>query len=136
MGSPNNPSTSHNSHPSFFFRHTLDDYAALLAEFGATQPLWPTEFGWATFDGLNAQPPVGVEYMNEVSEWQQAVYTMRSFEMGQERTDIAPMMLWNLNFASYLGTDFAEAGYGLLRADESPRPVYLSLEDARSAIDN
>jgi len=68
--------------------------------------------------------------MNEVSEWQQAVYTMRAFEMGQERGDVAPMMLWNLNFASYLGTQFAEAGYGLLRSDESPRPVYLSMEDA------
>ncbi len=125
------PAVSHNDHPSFFFRQTLDEYAALLNEFGTPRPLWPTEFGWATFDGLNAEPPAGVEYMNQVDEWQQAVYTMRAFEMGQERPFVAPMILWNLNFGAYLGTEYAEAGYGLLRGNGSERPVYLTIEDSK-----
>ncbi len=60
---------SHNNHPSFFFKDTLDDYAALLAEYGVAKPLWATEFGWGSFDGIvdkqgtPAPPPAGAEFM-------------------------------------------------------------------------
>ena len=47
---PNVP--SHNNHPSFFFADTMNDYAALLGEYGVAKPLWVTEFGWGTFQGI------------------------------------------------------------------------------------
>jgi hypothetical protein len=40
---------------------------------------------------------------------------------------VGPMMLWNLNFAPWIGADFSESGYSLLRPDGSPRPVYWAL---------
>jgi hypothetical protein len=121
---------SHNNHPSFFFRDTLMDYADILHDFGVTdKQLWVTEFGWGSFDGFAISPPPGVEFMADVSEWQQAVYTLRAYELGQEWPWVGPMMLWNLNFAPWLGPQFSESGYSLLRPDGTPRPVYLALQN-------
>ncbi|HID54215.1 MAG TPA: hypothetical protein EYP41_19525 [Anaerolineae bacterium] len=131
-----NPDTavpSHNNHPSFFFRDTMADYHVLI---GGELPIWATEFGWGSFDGLTneagtPQPPLpGTEYMNDVSEWQQAEYTLRAFEMGQEWEWAGPMFLWNLNFGPLLGTDFSETGYSLLRPDGAARPLYHTLKNA------
>ncbi len=127
---------SHNNHPSFFFKDTLDDYAALLAEYGVAKPLWATEFGWGSFDamldeqGTPAPPPAGAEFMAYVNEWQQAEYILGAYEMVQARDDVGPLILWNLNFAPILGTQFSESGYSLLRPDGSQRPAYLALQHA------
>jgi len=128
-------SSSHNNHPSFFFADTLEDYRAMLVTAGAADlKLWPTEFGWGTFEGLRtgdgqpASPPPGSEFMADNSEWEQAVYTLRAFEMGNEWEWVGPMFLWNLNFTSALGPEFQEVGYSLLRFDGSRRPVYRALE--------
>ena len=129
-------SSSHNNHPSFFFADTLEDYRAMLVSAGAEGlPLWPTEFGWGTFenivfeDGSPASPPAGSEFMADNSEWEQAVYTLRAFEMAHEWQWVGPMFLWNLNFTQALGPEFQEVGYSLLRHDESRRPVYRALEN-------
>ncbi len=127
---------SHNNHPSFFFADTLADYAALLEEYGVDRPLWVTEFGWGSFEGIEddegdpASPPAGAEFMNNVSEWQQAEYITRAFELGQQSEIIGPMLLWNLNFGPLLGNEFSESGYSLLRPDDSERPSYLALQAA------
>jgi len=128
-------SSSHNNHPSFFFADTLEDYRAMLVSAGAADlELWPTEFGWGSFEGLTttegqpASPPPGSEFMADNSEWEQAVYTLRAFEMAHEWEWVGPMFLWNLNFTEALGPEFQEVGYSLLRFDESRRPVYRALE--------
>ncbi len=128
-------STSHNNHPSFFFADTLEDYRAMLVAAGATDlELWPTEFGWGSFDGLvtdegqPAAPPAGSEFMADNSEWEQAVYTLRAFEMAHEWEWVGPMFLWNLNFTEALGPEFQEVGYSMMRFDDSRRPVYRALE--------
>ena len=127
---------SHNNHPSFFFKDTLDDYADLLAEYGVDKPLWATEFGWGSFDGIlndqgtPAPPPAGAEFMAYVDEWQQAEYILGAYEIAHEREEIGPLILWNLNFAPILGTQFSESGYSILRPDESRRPAYLALQHA------
>ena len=126
-----NPDTavpSHNNHPSFFFQDTLRDYTALLAEFGVTEKqLWVTEFGWGSFASFGQGPPVGAEFMNNVTEWQQAQYTQRAFALAHEWPQVGPMILWNLNFAPWLGDAFSESGYSLLRPDGSARPVFFAL---------
>lgn len=128
---------SHNNHPSFFFKDTLDDYSALLAEYNVNKQLWATEFGWGSFDGIidelgtPAPPPAGAEFMAYLDEWQQAEYILNAYEIAQEREDVGPLILWNLNFAPILGTQFSESGYSLLRPDESTRLSYLALKYAK-----
>src|SRR5690606_14024905 len=128
-------SSSHNNHPSFFFADTLEDYREMLVTAGASDiELWPTEFGWGTFEGImtpegaTAAPPLGSEFMADNSEWEQAVYTLRAFEMAHGWEWVGPMFLWNLNFTEALGPEFQEVGYSLLRFDESRRPVYRALD--------
>ena len=119
---------SHNDHPSFFFMDTLTDYRSILDLRGyQNKPLWVTEFGWGTFDGLDASPPEEVAFMAFVDETQQAAYTLRSYEMASQWPGIGPLFLWNLNFAPRLGSPYAESGYSLLRTDGSTRPAYLAM---------
>lgn len=125
--SPSPVTHSHNSHPSFFFADTLHDYRQLLAENRTNLPLWVTEFGWGSFENVAAVPPVEAEFMADVTEWQQAIYTLRAFERGQSDGMVGPMILWNLNFGPLLGADFPESGYSLLRPDGTKRPLYFSL---------
>ena len=126
---PDPAAPSHNDHPSFFYRDTLWDYFTILREAGRSEmQVWVTEFGWGSFEGLDATPPADAEYMSAVSEWQQATYTLRAFELAHTWRWVGPLFLWNLNFAPLLGTDFGESGYSLLRPDGSPRPVYLALQ--------
>jgi hypothetical protein len=126
---------SHNNHPSFFFNDTMQDYRALLVEFGAEdRPLWATEFGWGSFENLTtdsgapAAPPAGAEFMDNVSEWDQAVYILDAFALAHDWPWAGPMFLWNLNFAPGIGSAFSESGYSILRTDAERRPAYLALE--------
>jgi hypothetical protein len=120
--------TSHNNHPSFFYLDTLQDYHDILETAGHSDtPIWVTEFGWGSFDGLNSLPPEGVEFMNDVTEWQQAVYTLRAYETAHSLEWVGPMFLWNLNFGPLLGPEFIETGFSILRPDGSLRPVYQAL---------
>jgi polysaccharide biosynthesis protein PslG len=135
-GDGTSPAPSHNNHPSFFFADTLADYQAIRDEFGATQPLWVTEFGWGSFEGFSdaagqpATPPAGAEFMAYVSAWQQAEYILRAYELAHDWPEVGPMMLWNLNFGPLLGEQFSEAGYSLLDRANRPRPAYLALQHA------
>ncbi len=125
---PDPVSPSHNNHPSFFFADTLRDYRQLLDAAGQIEtPIWVTEFGWGSYDGLNASPPPGVEYMGAVNEEQQAAYTIEAYKMAQDWPGIGPLILWNLNFAPTFGSDFVESSYSLFRPDGSARPVFDSL---------
>ncbi|MCI0397777.1 MAG: hypothetical protein L0322_22970, partial [Chloroflexi bacterium] len=71
--------------------------------------------------------PAGVEFMANVSEWQQATYTLRAYELASQWPGVGPLFLWNLNFGPLLGPDYSETGFSLLRPDASPRPIYYSL---------
>ena len=98
----------------------------LVAASAADLPLWATEMGWGSFEGITndlgtpVAPPPGSEFMAENSEWEQAVYTLRAYEMAHGWEWAGPMFLWNLNFTAALGPEFQEVGYSLLRFDESP----------------
>jgi hypothetical protein len=111
---PNSAATSHNSHPSFFFLDTLQVYHRILETAGRPDmPIWVTEFGWGSFEGLDGSPPAGVEFMNDVTEWQQAVYPLRAYELAHSTEWVGPMFLWNLNFGPLLGPDFIETGFSI-----------------------
>jgi hypothetical protein len=122
---------SHNNHPSFFFRDTLEDYRAILNGGGlGSLPLWVTEFGWPSIDGLGSVDTTGWEYARDVTEAQQAEYTVRGFQMGRAMEATGPMILWNLNIATIWGGERPESAYSLLRPDGSYRPAYIALRVA------
>jgi hypothetical protein len=93
-------------------------------------PLWVTEFGWGSFEGLGAAPPPEASFMSDVSQWQQALYIVDAFARAQQTPGVGPLFLWNLNFAPVLGSGFSESGYSLLDLDGAPRPAYFTLEHA------
>jgi len=120
--------SSHNDHPSFFFRDTLEDYRQIMLAYGDTEHLiWVTEFGWPSTEGIGPMDTTGWEYGREVSEAQQADYVVRAFRMGDERAWVGPMFLWNLNLAAIWGADSPFSAYSLLRPDGSYRPAYIAL---------
>jgi len=126
--SPTHVSSSHNNHPSFFFLDTLEDYhAILLASNNADLPIWVTEFGWPSTEGIGQMDTTGWEYALEVSEAQQAEYVVRAFRMGDERPWVGPMFLWNLNLATIWGPADPFSAYSLLRPNGSYRPAYIAL---------
>lgn len=129
MGNTANYANSHNDHPSFFFSHTTTAYLALLKKYDVDKPLWGTEFGWGAYENLGKSAPAGVEYMDQLNEWQQAENVVDVFIFANENPQIGPMVVWNLNFGQLLGPDFAEAGYGLVRPDGSTRPVWYAIQN-------
>jgi len=120
--------SSHNDHPSFFFRDTLEDYHAIMLADGDTgHQIWVTEFGWPSTEGIGPMDTTGWEYARQVSEAQQADYIVRAFQMGDERPWVGPMFLWNLNLATTWGPGNPVSAYSLLRPDGSYRPAYIAL---------
>jgi hypothetical protein len=125
---PDPVAPSHNNHPSFFYLDTLNDYRSMLDQAGyPASPIWVTEFGWGSYDGMGVPPPEGVAYMSAVNEEQQATYILRAYELAHARAWVGPLILWNLNFAPTFKEDFVESAYSLFRPDGSPRPVYHAL---------
>jgi hypothetical protein len=124
--------SSHNDHPTFFFRDTLEDYRQIMLEHGADEhQIWVTEFGWPSPEGIGQMELTGWEYGREVSELEQADYIVRAFQMGDERPWVGPMFLWNLNLATIWGAQNAFSAYSLLRPDGSYRPSYIALRLAQ-----
>lgn len=120
--------TSHNDHPTFFFRDTLEDYRGIMLKQGAGgHQIWVTEFGWPSPEGMGGMDLSGWEYGREVSEADQAEYIVRAYHMGDERPWVGPMFLWNLNLAVIWGSDNSFSAYSLLRPDGSYRPAYVAL---------
>ncbi len=117
-----NSGMGYDDHPTFFFLDNLEDYHAIMLQYGDTQrQLWATEFGWATYDNLytsEGQPAVAPEsqpFFNYITEEQMANYIMRAFEMGQSMPHVGVMFLWNLNFAYPLYVDQSDprSGYAI-----------------------
>lgn len=120
--------SSHNDHPSFFFRDTLEDYREIMLDHDDTgRQIWVTEFGWPSVEKMGAMDTTGLEYARAVSEAQQADYIVRAYRMGDERAWVGPMFLWNLNLATIWGSGSPFSAYSLLRPDGSYRPAYIAL---------
>ncbi len=134
------PTRGWDDQPQFFFLDTIEDYRSIMTANGhGSAQMWGTEFGWATFDGLQTSSgsrptdPPGEPYFAFLDQSQQANFTLRAFELAQARPYLGPMILWNLNFATLGGAldqSDSKAGYGLLNSAWQPRPVYYALQQA------
>jgi hypothetical protein len=123
---------SFKGHPSFFFRGTMEGYRNIMVKYGdGNKRLWPTEFGWSTFQSLGTSAPAGYEYANHNTEAEQAQFLVRSIEMMRSWGWVGPVFVWNLNFAPVAGPADEKAGFGIVRHDWSLRPAYHALRDMR-----
>jgi hypothetical protein len=90
--------------PHFFFGDNIRDYRQIMVNNGHSDiQMWVTEFGWASWEGFPGQPKQDSLWMLRNTKWDQANYTIRAFQIGQQTPFLGPMMLWNLNFATLAG---------------------------------
>jgi hypothetical protein len=87
------------------------------------KPIWFTEFGWSAHEDT----PGTVLWRQGVTAEQQAAYLVRALPVIAARHPYVEKAFWYKD-ASRSGEDVHESGYGLLRADLSPRPVYTALK--------
>lgn len=87
------------------------------------KPIWFTEFGWSVHDNDPGTPP----YRRGVTAETQATYLVRAIVLMRARFPYVERAVWYKD-AAIAGEDTHEAGYGLLRADLSPRPAYAALK--------
>ena len=119
-----------NRHPSWSFRGTMESYRNIMVKYGdGGKRIWPTEFGWATTEGLGVGANPNYEYAADNSEAEQAAYLVRAFQMGRNWGWVGPMFVWNLNFGPVSGVQDEKAKFGIVRPDWSPRPAYAALRD-------
>lgn len=115
-------------HHSWSFRTTMEGYRNIMVKYGDSgKRIWPTEFGWASVEGLGAGPAPGYGYAADNSEAQQAQYIVKAYQMARNWGWVGPMFLWNLNFAPVAGNADEKAAFGIVRADWSPRPAFHAL---------
>jgi hypothetical protein len=130
-GSWNDPSApSFKGHRSFFFRDTLWTYYSIMQRYGdGGKKLWPTEFGWASVEGLGVGPAEGYGYAGDNSAGEQAQYLVQAFQLARSWGFVGPMFVWNLNFAPVSGPADEKAAFGVLDAGWGARPAYNALRD-------
>jgi len=115
-------------HPSWFFRGTMESYRNIMVKYGdGHKRIWPTEFGWASVEGLGVPPARGYEYAADNTEAEQAQFIVRAYEMGKAWGWVGVMFLWNLNFGPVCGAGDEKAAFGIVRPDWSPRPAFHAL---------
>jgi LysM repeat protein len=82
----------------FFFNNSVDNYRTILNRNGGTgEALWITRFGWGTSEGGLEEPSPEMAFISQNTAQNQADYTAAALEIGEERGDIAAMILYNLN---------------------------------------
>jgi len=133
--------------PKFFFLDTLDEYRQIaLDNNDPNRQFWLTEMGWGTYESINtegqsAAPPPHAAFFERISLTQQAEYTVRALELVQQQpySDFVELtFLWNMNFATIenaISDQLEQAGYSMLDAGGSPRPVFYYLLNTRKLYD-
>jgi hypothetical protein len=95
----------------------------LMAAHGdGRKQVWFTEFGWSVHDN-----PAGLPLWERgVTAEVQAAYIVRAISLVRASYPYVGRMYWYKE-RTMPGDEFHEAGYGLLRADFTPRPAYTAL---------
>jgi hypothetical protein len=113
-----------NEHPSFFAFFRVGQYRDVMVQNGdSDKTIWFTEFG---YDSTDVAVP-GYEYGTSISEQQQGEFLVRAFQKARDLGYIGGMMVWNLNYQLAVPKTDEKWGFGLIRADWSPRPAFSML---------
>jgi hypothetical protein len=96
---------------------------------GPQRPIWVTEFGWASVEGLGVPPARGYEYAADNTEAEQAQFITRAYEIARNWGFVGVMFLWNLNFGPVSGARDEKAAFGIVRPDWGPRAAFAALRD-------
>jgi hypothetical protein len=124
------PARSFDDHRSFFFRNTMEDTYGIMVENGDDdKPVWATEFGWGTPDGMGIKPSPGYDFTADIDEGQQADYIVGAYAWAKEWGHAGAMFLWNLNFGPVSGAEDAAAKYSIVYEDWTLRPAYTALKE-------
>jgi len=127
-GGDPDPDRGWDTHPSFYFRNTLEDYYTTMTAYGdAGKQVWGTEFGWPTIDGMGVPVNDGYGYAADIDEQQQADYITRAYAWASDWGHAGVLFLWNLNMWPEAGAENEMAKFGIVRGDWSPRPAYTAL---------
>lgn len=93
----------------------------VMQERGDTSPIWVTEFGWSTHP-----PEPGLQpWERGVTEQQQAAYTADVLALLGTIPRVHAAFVYRDRDFTDMGTHLD--GFGILRADNSPKPVYAVL---------
>lgn len=125
--------------PRFFFLNNVEDYRNIMVSNGHSEiQMWATEFGWATWEGLEGSAPEGDDWMGYNDKWDQGNYTIQALEIAQGLSYMGPMFIWNLNFATEatVAQRLEIAAYSILIPNKLPieRPLYWMLGVATGKI--
>ena len=121
---------SHNNHRSFFFLDNVEDYRIIQGEYGDGRPLWATEFGWPSGQSIGIAAPAGFEFMNYVTEQDQANFIFRALQMGQEWDFMGPMFIYILNFGDDRSPTDPQRAYAITDPNGQARPALEMVRDA------
>lgn len=113
-----------NTDPSFFAFTRLGQYRDVLTQAGdANRQVWLTEFG---YDSSTVAVP-GYEYSTFISEDAQARFLVQAIQMARQTPLVGGVIVWNLNFQMVVPQTDEKWGFGVLRADFTPRPAFSAL---------
>ncbi|HLY66178.1 MAG TPA: hypothetical protein VKU60_11645 [Chloroflexota bacterium] len=115
---------NYSTDPSFFFRQ-VEDYRNLMVSQGdGGKGIWQTEIGYDS----NPLAPATYSYAQSITEQQQADWLTRLFGYTKQNYPwMGTMFVWNLNYQAVVPQTDEKWGFGVLRADYSPRPAYTAL---------
>jgi len=121
---------SDNHHHSWVFRGTMEGSREIMVRYGDSgKKLWPTEFGWASVDGLGVSPAPGYEYAADNTELEQAQYIVTAYGLGMGWGWVGAMFLWNLNFGPVAGAGDEKAAFSIVYPDWAPRQAHAAVHD-------
>jgi hypothetical protein len=95
----------------------------LMLSHGDRSPIWLTEFGWSSHANTGKEQPWNMG----VTEQQQATYTVAALKLLRERYPyVTAAFIYNEREKET--SDVHQNGYGIMRANTSPKPVYSAVK--------
>ena len=95
----------------------------LMLSHGDRRPIWLTEFGWSSHANTGTEKP----WHMGVTEAQQASYTVSALKLLRERHPyVTAAFIYNEREKET--SDRHQNGYGIMRKDASPKPVYTAVK--------
>ena len=117
------PETADGGDDWWLITHVPAVHEVMASHGDGAKPIWFTEFGWSAHSNW-----LGMEnWQRGVTPEDQAAYLVRAVALVQLRYPYVERVFWYKD-ASRPGEDELQGGYGLLKADRSPRPAYAALE--------